>query len=89
MLFRSLAEAGHRAIDDAGIDGADRFIIEAVTLEIADLVILHHHIDGFRKLADDRLPLGLGDVDGDGLLVAVGAEIERVVVVLLASGSTR
>ena len=81
-----LAEAGHRAIDDAGIDGADRFVIELVALEIADLEILHHDVAGFRQLADDLLAFRLGDVDGDRFLAAVGAQIERVVVVLLALG---
>jgi len=32
------------------------------------------------------LPLGLGDIDGDGFLVAVGAEIKSVVVVFLPLG---
>jgi len=81
-----LAETGHRAIDDAGIDRLDRFVIQPVALEIADLVILHHHVAGLCELADDVLALGRGDIDGDRLLVAVGAEIERVVVVLLALG---
>ena len=81
-----LAEAGHRAIDDAGVDRLDRFVIEPVALEIADLVVLHHHVAGFGQLADDVLAFGRGDVDGDRLLVAVGAEVERVVVVRLALG---
>src|SRR3954470_1296254 len=71
-----LAETGHRAIDDARVDRLDRLVIEPVALEIADLVVLHHHIGGFCQLADDVLPLGRGDVDGNRLLVAVGAEIE-------------
>ena len=61
-------------------------IIQPVALEIADLVVLHHHVAGFGELADDVLPFGRGDIDGDGFLVAVGAEIERVVVVRLAFG---
>ena len=81
-----LAEAGHRAIDDAGVDGLDRFIIQPVALEIADLVVLHHHVAGFGELADDVLPFRRRDIDGDRFLVAVGAEIERVVVVRLALG---
>ena len=81
-----LAEAGHRAIDDAGVDRLDRFIIQPVALEIADLVVLHHHVAGFGELADDVLPFRRRDIDGDRFLVAVGAEIERVVVVRLAVG---
>src|SRR5437868_5346883 len=84
-----LAEAGHRAIDDAGIDGADGLVIEAVSPEIADLVVFHEDVAGFGELANDRLPFGLGDIDGDGLLVAVGAEVERIVVVSLPTGSSR
>src|SRR6185369_764524 len=81
-----LAEAGHRAIDDAGVDRLDRFIVELVAFEIADLVVLHHHVAGLCELADDLLSFRAGDIDGDRFLVAVGAEVERVVVVRLALG---
>jgi hypothetical protein len=81
-----LAETRHRAIDDAGVDRLDRFIVEAIALEIADLVILHEDIDVFGELANDLLPFRRGNVDRHRTLVAVGAEIERVVVVLLALG---
>ena len=69
-----------------GLRALIELVVESVALEIADLVILHHHVAGFRQLADDVLAFGRSDVDGDRLLVAVGAEIERVVVVRLAFG---
>src|SRR5262245_39479340 len=79
-----LAEAGDGAIDDTGVDRPDRLIVEAVALEIADLVILHENVAALGDVANDLLPLGACDVDGDRLLVAVGAEIEGIVVVRLA-----
>src|SRR5205823_12649465 len=78
------AEAGHRAIDNAGIDRLDRFVIELVALEVADLVILYHHVAGSCEFADDLLAFASCDIDGHRLLVAIGAKIKRVVVVLLA-----
>src|SRR4029079_9640145 len=50
-----LAEAGYRAIDDAGIDWSDGFVIEFVALEVADLEILHHDIASLGELANDLL----------------------------------
>src|SRR5207248_11226996 len=66
-----LTEARHRTVDNAGVDGPDRFVIEAIALEIADLVVLHHHVAGFGEIADDVLPFRARDIDGDGFLVAV------------------
>src|SRR6185312_14918632 len=85
-VWPGLAEARHRTIDDGGIDGADRFIIEPVAPEIADLEILHHDVGRFYQRADDLLAFRLRNVDGDRFLAAVGAEIERIVVVLFALG---
>src|SRR5262249_30260310 len=48
-------------------------------------VILHEDVAALGDVANDLLPLGACDIDGDRLLVAVGAEIEGVVVVRLAS----
>ena len=69
-----------------GLIALIELIIEPVAHEIADLVILHHDVAGFCQLTDDVLAFRRRDIDGDGLLAAVGAEIERVVVVLLAVG---
>ncbi len=59
-------------------------VVEAVALQVADLEVLHHDVDGLRELANDLLSRGLGEIDRDRALVAVGAEEERVVVVRLA-----
>src|SRR5665213_1832808 len=79
-----LPKAGHRAIDDARVDRLDRIVVQPVALEITDLVVLHHHVAVFRQFANDGLALGLGNIDGDGFFAAVGAQIERIVVVRLA-----
>jgi len=68
-----LPKAGHRAIDDAGVDRLDRFVIEPVALEIADLVVLHHDIAGFCQLADDVLALRRGDIYRYRFLASIGA----------------
>ena len=84
LVRTGLAIAGHRTVDDAGIDLLDRFIVEAVALQVADLEVLHHDVHGLRQLANDLLSRGLGEIDRDRTLVAVGADEERVVVVRLA-----
>src|SRR5690606_17913476 len=51
---------------------------QAVAGEIAELVVLQQHVGLARQLAYELRALGLGDVDGDRLLAAVGAaEIGR------------
>jgi len=73
-----LAISGDGAVDDAGIDGLQAFIVEAIALEIADLVILHHHVAGLDEFADQFLPLRAGDVEGDRSLVAVDGHVEGI-----------
>src|SRR5437763_16538155 len=45
-----LAEAGYRAIDDAGVDCPDRAVIELVAPDVPALESLHHAIHRLRKL---------------------------------------
>ena len=71
-----LPEAGDGAIDEARVERAQALMVQPVLLQAADLEVLHHHIGLLRHLADERLALGRGHVDGDRALVAVaGREI--------------
>ena len=67
-----LAEAGDRAVDQPRVDRLQALVIEPEALEVADLVVLDQHVGGLDQLADDLLPLGLGMVERDRALVAVG-----------------
>ena len=70
-----LAKAGHAAIDQLGVQGAQAGVIQAVAGHVADLEVLHKHIAVPNQFADQRLAFGLGDVTGHRSLVAVGAQI--------------
>ncbi|MDT4863351.1 hypothetical protein FQZ97_980520 [compost metagenome] len=74
-----MAEAGHRAVDQARIDRAQALIVQAIALEAAGLEILDHDVAVAGQLADQCLPFGLRHVHGDRALVAVGrGEIARL-----------
>ncbi len=60
-----LAKAGHGTIDQARIDRAQAFIVQAITLEVADLVIFDQDVRRPYQLADDVLPFRLCVIDGD------------------------
>ena len=68
-----LAEAGHRAIDQAGIVGGEALVIEAEFGEPADLEILDQHVGARRELFDDALAFRLGEIGDDRALAAIGA----------------
>src|SRR3546814_1233747 len=79
-LFRSrvgsrLAEAGDRAVDEAGMALLQVVVAEPVAREVPDLVVLDQDVAVADQLARQLLALGLGDVDADGALVAVGGEV--------------
>src|SRR5690606_41034569 len=69
-------EAGDRAVDQPRIDRLQRFVVEAVGRQAADLEVLQHHVALRRQFAYQALALGLGEVQSQRLLVAVGA-LER------------
>jgi hypothetical protein len=74
-----LAEAGDGAIDEARIRLAQVLEAEAVTREIAILVVLDQDIALRGELARNSLALGERDVERERPLAAVrGAEIGRV-----------
>ncbi|MNS90590.1 hypothetical protein D3C72_1246460 [compost metagenome] len=70
-----LAEAGDRAVDQVGLDLPERLIVQAVLPELADLVVLQHHVALRGQVAHDLLALGRADVAGDRALVAVGGQV--------------
>src|SRR5207302_1670047 len=77
-------ESGDRAVDQARIEDHERSRAEAVAVERAGLVVLNQHVRLRRHSADDLLPLGAGDVDGDRPLPAVGADEVGGLAALLA-----
>ena len=69
-----LAEAGDRAVHQARVDLAQVVIRESPACQRAHLVILDQNIGVTRKPPNDLLAFGTGEIDGDGLLAAVGAQ---------------
>ncbi len=72
-----LSEARYRAEDQARVARLQTFIVEAVSLQSADLEVLDQHIGLRRELPHQRLAGGRCDVDGKRALVAIGAEEVR------------
>ncbi len=70
-----LPEAGHRAVDQIGLHFFERRVIEAVFLQLPDLVVFQHHVALRGQFADDPLAFGRSDIDGDRALVAVCREV--------------
>ncbi len=70
-----LAETGHRAIDDIGLDGLERLVIEAVAFQLADLVVFQHHVAVHHQFAQQGLAVNAGDVDRHRALAAVGGQV--------------
>src|SRR5690606_13722365 len=54
------------------VEGLQRFVVEAVGRQPPHLEVLQQHIALRHQLTDETLPFGLGEVQGQGLLVAVG-----------------
>ena len=66
-----LAEAGDRAVDDAGVAGLGFFVIEAEFFQRADAKIFNHHIATLDHIKKDRLAARVFEVDFNALFVAV------------------
>ncbi|MNQ63801.1 hypothetical protein D3C85_781950 [compost metagenome] len=71
-----LAEARQRAVNQARIHLAQAGVVQAIALEVADLVVFQQHIAARDQIPDQRLPLRRGDVAGDRLFVAVGTDVK-------------
>ena len=61
-------------------------MIEAVAGEPADLEVLDDDVGLAGELADEGLPVGLREIDGDGQLAAVAGEVIRRLGRLAAGG---
>ena len=70
----ALAEASDGAVDQARVDGVEAGVVQAVLLQAAGLEVFQHDVGFGRELLQLLLAFGAGHVDGDGALVAVGAE---------------
>ncbi|KAG1536810.1 hypothetical protein G6F50_014979 [Rhizopus delemar] len=68
-----LAEAGDGAVHQARVARFKRGVVQAVGLQPADLEVLDQHIALRRQRRDEPLAVVRGDIDGNRLLVAVGA----------------
>ena len=69
-----LAESGDRAVDESGVVGAERRVIQSVFFEPADLEVFDDDIALSSERSHDLLALGLGEVDRHRALSAIGAK---------------
>ncbi len=78
LLVRApFAEALDLAIDDAGVDGADRVIAKADALDRAGRHVFDHDIGSPRHVLDQRQAAFGFEVDSDRLLV--GVELKEII----------
>ena len=70
-----LAKTGHAAIDQTGVERQQAGCIQPIAGHVADFEVLNEHIAMGHQLAHQSLAFGLGNVAGDGALVAVGAQV--------------
>jgi len=70
-----LPEARDAAIHQARIDRAQRLVVQAIALHVADLEVLDEDVAMRHQRAHQRLAGGLRDVAGDRALVAVGTQV--------------
>src|SRR5438046_296455 len=70
----------------AGMPPGDRVVIGPGACEVADVEVRRHGVARCCEFADNVLAGRRGDIDGDRLLVAVAAQIQRVLVVGPALG---
>ncbi len=69
-----LAEARDRAVDDAGIDGADRLEAHAQAMRRAGSPVLDHHVDARGDLARDLHAAGILEVQRHRSLAGVAGQ---------------
>ena len=72
-----LAEAGQADVDEARVDGAQRFVVEAEPVLHVGPIVLDQHVGAFRHLLENGDALGLLEVERDAALVAVQVEEVR------------
>src|SRR5450830_1315741 len=61
-----LAKTGNRAVNQTRVERLQTRIVKSVLREAADLEVLHQNVALCGQLANQRLALGLGDVERDG-----------------------
>ena len=66
-----MAKAGDRAVNEPGVERVQALIVQPIGGQAAHFEVFYQHIALRGHLADERLALGLGHVDGNGALVAV------------------
>ena len=74
LIGAGVTEARQRAIDQRGVFRRQAFVIETVFGEASGLEILHHHMGAPRQPFHQCRAFGIGEIDGDGFLVAVGGK---------------
>ena len=67
-----MAEASERTVDQRRVFGGQTFVIEAIFGKRAGLEVLDHDVGAARKTPYEFSTFRFGEVDGDGLLVAIG-----------------
>jgi hypothetical protein len=70
-------EAADRRVDDRGIGGRDRLVVQAEPAQPPGPEVLDHHVGACGELAGDRHVVRVLQVERDGSLVAVDAEEVR------------
>ena len=77
-----LAEAGDRAVDDARLPRARLRVADAELVDGADAQVLEHDVGAIEQPEEDRLALGMLQIERDALLVAIQVdEVGRLVAV--------
>ena len=69
------AERADRAVDDAGVLGHDRGVVETERGHEPGSEVLHEYVGAQGELARHGEVVGVGEVEGDALLVAVDREV--------------
>ena len=70
-----LPESGHRAVDEFRIDCREAVVVEAVFLEVADLVVLDDHVADRCQAPDDFAALNACEIDRDRSFATVGSKV--------------
>ena len=71
-----MAEAGDGAVDDAGVDGADGFVVDAEAALDVGAVVFDDDVGAFGEAHEDVAGFGFLEVEAERALVAV--EVEEV-----------
>ena len=70
-----MAKAGDGAIDKTRVQRLEAQIIQPIFFQPTHFEILNQNIAFGRQFADQRLPLWLGNIDGDAFLIPIGRQV--------------